>query len=497
LQRTSSEQLETGNKQHFQSPSAKNTSTTTTTTNNIATPSPKHQPNLTKLTTTSPEATNRHASTSQTQDGHLNSSVLKLVQPIRASTQTDPLTRAHQQTNNHSHQQTGRTVFNMGLFRRQMQSTGLCRLDNCNNSERSSRRIIEGNEAPFQALGPRTLAATLGLKELASGYFWLSVLSESISCYLYVFIVCATRISWPGSIIGHEPNLLGMAIASGLSMMLLMLIFRTVHVNPALTIAFLLTGRIPLVRAVIYILAQCFGSVAAITLLYSISVTAHTGALGLDNPHQELQTWQIVIIEFMITGMVTLTTYTTCSYSSYMNARQFILEQVGQHCADILDVKSTPYTNENMASLGEVANNHRYQNNDGGLLTTSAIIHHHQQQTHRQRPATASYRNTAPRRPMSSSNLRIHPQSRGYLSDIHENPDFEYEYDSDRIYTHQEQSSPEMSPRTKREPTIEELMHSESQLLAPNGFTLTMTPCQSLCIGLAYALATLTGVSTI
>lgn len=374
-----------------------------------------------------------------------------------------------------------------------MQSTGLCRIDNCNNSERSSRRFIKTNEAPYQAIGRRTLSATLGHRELTSGHFWLSVLSESISCYLYVFIVCATRISWTGSIIGHEPNLIAMALTSGAAMMLLMLIFRTVHVNPALTIAFLLTGRIPLIRALIYVLVHCISSVAAIALLYSISVTGHAGALGLDNPHPLLESWQILIIEFVISFVVTMVTYSTCTYSSYTSARQFILEQVGQTCNDIFDLnKSTCDTEQQMASANGPTNaHHQHQNINTGLLMSSATLHQ------QQRPATAALASslaTAPRRPISSSNFRVHPQSKGYISDTYENSDLEYEYDNHRIYTHQ-QSSPEVSPGTSRVPPIEELMHDESQLLAPNGFSFMMTPCQSFIIGMAYAMTSLTGVS--
>jgi glycerol uptake facilitator-like aquaporin len=378
----------------------------------------------------------------------------------------------------------------MGLFRRQMHSAGLCRLDNCNNSERSSRRFLKTNEAPHQNIGRRTWSATLGHRELSTGHFWLSVLAESISCYIYVFIACATRISWTGSIIGHEPNLIAMSLASGAAMMLLMLIFRTVHVNPALTVAFLLTGRIPLIRALIYILVHCVSSVAAIALLYSISVNGHAGALGLDNPHPLLESWQILLIEFVISFVVTMATYATCSYSSYTNARRFILEQVGQNCTDVFDLKSTTCDNENMANLNEITSNHH---NNAATLMNSANIQHQQQK----RPTTAAFSSnlaTAPRRPMSSTNFRVHPQSKTYMSDTYENSDFEYEYDNHRIYTHQ-QSSPELAPGTSRVPPIEELMHDESQLLAPNGFAILMTPCQSFIVGLAYAMTSLTGVS--
>ena len=381
----------------------------------------------------------------------------------------------------------------MGLFKSQLRSTGLCRLGNCNNSERSSRKFIKTNEAPYQTIGQRTMSATLGHKELSTMPFWISVLSECLSCYLYVFIVCSTRISWTGSVIGHEPNILAMALSSGLTMMLLILAFRTVHVNPALTISFLLTGRIPIIRALIYILVQCTSSIAAISFLYSVSIDGHAGALGLDNPHPSLEVWQILIVEFVISFVVTIVTYTTCSYSSYTSARRFILEQVGQNCSIDLFQKSPNCDNDVMIANG---------NTNGGLVN-SVTLHHNshsqQQQSQHQRPQTAlaSSLATAPRRPMPS-NFRVHPQTKNFMSDnTYENSDdYEYEYDNHRIYTIQQQynSNSETSPVNKT-PPIEEIMQDESQLLAPNGFSLHMTRGQALVIGLAYIVASLTAVS--
>ena len=352
----------------------------------------------------------------------------------------------------------------MGLFTRRLQSSGLCRLDTCNNSERSSRRFIKTNEAPYQTTGQRTLSATLGYKELNSSHFWLSLLSECLGCYLYVFVACSTRISWTGSIIGHEPNILGMALSSGIAMMLLILTFRTVHVNPALTISFLLTGRIPIIRAFLYILVHCASSVAAITFLYSISIKGHAGALGLDNPHYDLESWQILIVEIVISFVVTLATYATCNYSSYHDARKFVLEQNS-------DLFATPSTCDSVAVIG------------------SNSIHQHQQQ---QRP-TSSIATT--KRPIAT-NFRVHPQNKGFLADSYpeENSEYDYEYDNHHIYATQLSSNTD-SPPFNSLPPIEEMMQDECQLLAPNGFSLRVTIGQAFVIGLAYTLTSLSGVS--
>lgn len=329
----------------------------------------------------------------------------------------------------------------MGLFDGKAQSSGLCRLDNCNNSEHSSsRRIIRNNEAPYQMIGKRTLKATLGYRELNCTHFWLSVLSECLSCCLYVFIVCSTRISWTGKIIGHQPNLTAMALSSGIAMMLLIFIFRTVHVNPALTMSFLATGRIPLCRALIYVVAQCLGSIAAIAFLHSISVQGHNGALGLDNPHETLQSWQILIVEMVISFVVTLATYATCNYSSYTCAKKFILQQLGHSSSSLFQSQNC----DNDASA------HRNSRR-------SVVV-----------PIVPQ---------LSSSNS--YDDSTNYE-----------EYDNHRIYAAQQ-----LKTESSQVP-IEKIMQEECQLLAPNGFSLHVTSCQALVIGLAYTLASLSGVST-
>lgn len=332
----------------------------------------------------------------------------------------------------------------MGLFDGRAQASGLCRLDNCNNSERSSsRRFIKNtNEAPYQLTGKRTLETTLGYKELSCTHFWLSAVSECLSCYLYVFIVCSTRISWTGKIIGHQPNLIAMALSSGIAMMLLIFTFRTVHVNPALTLSFLTTGRIPVCRGIIYILAHCLGSIAAIAFLYSISIQGHNGALGLDNPHEILQSWQILTVEMVISFVVTLATYATCNYSSYSCAKKLVLEQLGHSSSSLFQTQNC----DNDASA------HRNSRR-------SVVV-----------PIVPQ---------LSSSNS------------YDDSTNYEYEYDNHRIYATQQLKSEPSS-----QVPIEEVMQEECQLLAPNGFSLHVTSGQALVIGLAYTLASLSGVST-
>lgn len=445
----------------------------------------------------------------------------------------------------------------MGIFKRQLQTSGLCRLDNCNNSERSSRRFIKTtNEAPYQMLGKRTISTTLGFRELSCGHFWFSLLSECLSCCLYVFIVCSTRISWTGRIIGHEPNLLAMSLSSGIAMALLIFTFRTVHVNPALTISFLLTGRIPLLRALLYILVQCLGGIAASAFLYSISIKGHAGSLGLDNPHETLNSWQILIIEFVISFVVTLATFATCNYSSYTSARRFTLEQMGQTsglflpttCDNVnaghhprntvapivpyLPSTSITLDEPNRGDLISVANTNNLNDqivnhttmNKNNYDKPYLISNHYNQvydvmmspppirvmddepnsivqmgQQHSQQPQYSNddfVHGNSVFNSHNNQNIKNMPNfSKGpfLLNGYNEDSSsYDYEYDNHRIYATQQLKSDNSSQQIP----IEEIMQDECQLLAPNGFSLHVTTSQAIVIGLAYTLTSLSGVST-
>lgn len=109
--------------------------------------------------------------------------------------------------------------------------------------------------------------------ELRTFELWRSVIAECLASFLYVFLLCATHLTWTGSnfIFGSTPNWLIIALCSGFSMATLIQCFGHIsggHVNPAVTVAFLLTKRISPLRALMYILAHCSGAIAGAALLY-------------------------------------------------------------------------------------------------------------------------------------------------------------------------------------------------------------------------------------
>lgn len=101
--------------------------------------------------------------------------------------------------------------------------------------------------------------------------FWRAIIAECLATFFYVFLLCATHISWTGSHLAHQPNWLVMSFTSGCAMATLCQCFGHIsgaHVNPAVTCAQLVTAKITPLRAVLYVIAQCGGSIAGAALLY-------------------------------------------------------------------------------------------------------------------------------------------------------------------------------------------------------------------------------------
>ena len=83
---------------------------------------------------------------------------------------------------------------------------------------------------------------------------------------------------------GGEPGLLGIALAHGLALSIAVSATMNVsggHINPAVTLAMVATGRIKIVPAILYIIAQCAGATIAGFLLVYIfnSMTAVGGTM--------------------------------------------------------------------------------------------------------------------------------------------------------------------------------------------------------------------------
>jgi aquaporin Z len=101
-------------------------------------------------------------------------------------------------------------------------------------------------------------------------------LAELLGTFVLVFIGTGSAV-----VAGKDIGYLGIALAFGISVLVMVYAIGQIsgcHINPAITIAMLINGKIPAKDAVIYIIVQCIGAIIASALLLTIM----TGFPGYD-----------------------------------------------------------------------------------------------------------------------------------------------------------------------------------------------------------------------
>ncbi|UYV83748.1 hypothetical protein LAZ67_X000006 [Cordylochernes scorpioides] len=85
------------------------------------------------------------------------------------------------------------------------------------------------------------------------------------------------------------------------------------HLNPAVTMGFLATGRLHPARAAAYIVVQCLGGIAAAGTLYGISPVAFVKrGLGATTLHTDIDPFQGTVIETIITFVLLVVVFSVC-----------------------------------------------------------------------------------------------------------------------------------------------------------------------------------------
>ncbi|NXX50540.1 MIP protein, partial [Tricholaema leucomelas] len=149
------------------------------------------------------------------------------------------------------------------------------------------------------------------MRELRSSSFWRAILAEFLGSLLYAMLGLGASLRW------HQgpPSILGAALAFGLAQATLVQALGTVsggHINPALTLAFLLASQLSLPRALGYLLAQLLGSLAGAGLLYGLTPAPVRGTLGLTALHPGVGPGQGTVVELLLTAQFVL-----CALASF------------------------------------------------------------------------------------------------------------------------------------------------------------------------------------
>jgi MIP family channel proteins len=146
-------------------------------------------------------------------------------------------------------------------------------------------------------------------------YTYKQLIAEAIGTFFLCFagIGAIVATSEP---INSGVGLLGIALAHGLALSIAVSIFAGIsgaHFNPAVTIGFLTTGRIPALQAVMYIAAQLVGAILAAAACQAIYPASAVDAsmLGIPLPAAWVTTPVLLLTEFILTFLLMTAIYGT------------------------------------------------------------------------------------------------------------------------------------------------------------------------------------------
>ncbi|XP_055975966.1 aquaporin-6 [Sorex fumeus] len=132
-----------------------------------------------------------------------------------------------------------------------------------------------------------------------------AVFAEFLATGLYVFFGVGSAMPWPSAL----PSVLQIAITFNLATaMAVQVTWKAsgAHVNPAVTLAFLVGSQISLPRALVYIAAQLAGATAGAALLYGVTPGDVRETLGVNVVRSSVSNGQAVAVELVLTLQLVL-----------------------------------------------------------------------------------------------------------------------------------------------------------------------------------------------
>ena len=146
------------------------------------------------------------------------------------------------------------------------------------------------------------------VEDLKNKRFYIALVAEFLGTLFLVLVACGACVTYKDA-----PSQVQIALAFGLSVATMVWAIGNVsggHINPAVTIAFLLTRKISIIRAVLYVVVQLLGATVGAAILKSVAPA--DASLGVTGVNKVLTCAQGFGIEFMITFVLVFTVFASC-----------------------------------------------------------------------------------------------------------------------------------------------------------------------------------------
>ncbi|KAK3928145.1 Aquaporin AQPcic [Frankliniella fusca] len=159
---------------------------------------------------------------------------------------------------------------------------------------------------------PADVSKVLGHKELKQQNLYRALAAECLGTLLlnfYGVISCVKTNSL-------KNDLVEVSLTFGLVVFAVVQVFGHVsgaHVNPAVTVGMLATGRTPVVRGLLYIIAQCVGAIIGTGLVKAVTPESFTEVLGNTKlTAKGITTAQGFGVEFLLGFILVLVVFAVC-----------------------------------------------------------------------------------------------------------------------------------------------------------------------------------------
>ncbi|XP_069509766.1 aquaporin-5-like [Ambystoma mexicanum] len=147
-------------------------------------------------------------------------------------------------------------------------------------------------------------------KEICSLDFGRAIFAEFLATLVFVFFGLGSALKWTAAL----PTILQIAMAFGLAIATMVQSVGHIsggHMNPAVTLAFLVGSQISILRAVFYIIAQMVGAIAGAAILYGVAPPTIRGNLAVNSVNINATVGQAVAVEIILTFQLVLCIFAT------------------------------------------------------------------------------------------------------------------------------------------------------------------------------------------
>lgn len=146
--------------------------------------------------------------------------------------------------------------------------------------------------------------------------FWRCVGAEFLAMLIFVLLSLGSTINWRTEEESPSPpDLVLISLCFGLSIATLVQCFGHIsgaHINPAVTVAMVVTRKLSLAKAIFYLIAQCLGAVVGAAILYGVTPASVRGSMGVTTVNTNITVGHALVVELFITFELVFTVFATC-----------------------------------------------------------------------------------------------------------------------------------------------------------------------------------------